>query len=447
MDEEQIQSRVISAPSSGEAVPSDSPSLTSSQLHEVSEAATTEVQVQVQEPDDDTADRNRQLRRRNNRRNRSLPVNVSVQEPSSADIRDDACIHDLDPRVLRINQLETGPELLSIDNRKSFLQQIDGIPGPMLYGFYTTPTLDVETTWTETHNASIQPNFQTEWVYNLNPGSKLDISYNVKNPDSPPLSLIIAQGEESLLEWIEYPSYPNTTLSWNIVYGSGRIEQEITNSDTYYIAVGNLNSKALEVQLNVTVKALLYNTSEAYFRCSVYDRVCSFSQMLLNKNAVILTSPGPEQVKNDDWYWYITLSYGPRWATFILALGILGVVTLILFKYCKLFQRSRGREAEDDNEEPLLSPKDDDLSSWGSSYDSASNDEEFEEGMQLKEGENTNNPRNLCVICFDSPRDCFFLPCGHCASCFTCGSRIAEEMGICPICRRRMKKVRKIFSV
>lgn len=26
-------------------------------------------------------------------------------------------------------------------------------------------------------------------------------------------------GSESLEDWIDHPSYPNTTLSWNIIYG------------------------------------------------------------------------------------------------------------------------------------------------------------------------------------------------------------------------------------
>lgn len=77
---------------------------------------------------------------------------------------------------------------------------------------------------------------------------------------------------------------------------------------------------------------------------------------------------------------------------------------------------------------PLLSRKDDDLLSWGSSYDSLSHDEEEVDewlavasldGKPLKE----DNLRRLCVMCFDAPRDCFFLPCGHCAACFACGTR------------------------
>lgn len=80
---------------------------------------------------------------------------------------------------------------------------------------------------------------------------------------------------------------------------------------------------------------------------------------------------------------------------------------------------------------PLISRKDDDLSSWGSSYDSLPQDEEdldfltggSIDGKLLGDGETSNNTRRLCAICFDAPRDCFFLPCGHCVACFACGTR------------------------
>ena len=29
----------------------------------------------------------------------------------------------------------------------------------------------------------------------------------------------------------------------------------------------------------------------------------------------------------------------------------------------------------------------------------------------------------LCVICYDEQRDCFFVPCGHCATCYVCAQR------------------------
>lgn len=29
----------------------------------------------------------------------------------------------------------------------------------------------------------------------------------------------------------------------------------------------------------------------------------------------------------------------------------------------------------------------------------------------------------LCVICYDQLRNCFFVPCGHCATCYSCAQR------------------------
>ncbi|KAG2673146.1 hypothetical protein I3760_13G075900 [Carya illinoinensis] len=284
-------------------------------------------------------------------------------------------------------------------------------PGPILYGFYKPPPLDIEIAWTETHMAFVPANLHKEWIYFLNKGSRVDILYNVKSTSPSPLSLVIAQGRESLIEWIEDPSYPNTTLSWNIISGSGKIQQKISKPSNYYIAVGNLHS---------------------------------------------------EEVEGTDVGWYVKLSFGPRWITYFLGSGIMTILILSAFRFSNTFQTTdenpTGFQAGELGTEqvPLLMHKDDDISSWGSSYDSVSQDDEDPEarlavngieGQQITEGESINNPRCLCVICFDAPRDCFFLPCGHCAACFTCGTRIAEEAGTCPICRRKMKKVRKIFSV
>jgi len=31
----------------------------------------------------------------------------------------------------------------------------------------------------------------------------------------------------------------------------------------------------------------------------------------------------------------------------------------------------------------------------------------------------------MCKICYDAPRSCFLIPCGHCFTCFTCARRYA----------------------
>ncbi|XP_071724254.1 E3 ubiquitin-protein ligase APD2-like [Rutidosis leptorrhynchoides] len=320
--------------------------------------------------------------------------------------------------------------------------------GPVLYGFYKAPALDVEISWNESHNT-----FVPEWVYYLNQGSKVDISYIVKSKNSLPLSLVIAQGKESLAEWIGDPSYPNTTLSWNIISGTGNIQQQISMPCNYYIAVGNLNSEEVEVELELRVKALVYDTRKAYHRCSLINHLCSLKLFLLGTNVAVLTSPGPPQYPIDE-NWYVKLSYGPRWIIYFVGTGVLTAIILLVLLLCNIYQNRRQQQGsggvETETGAPLLtSQKDDDLSSWGSSHEYNSQDED-DLLPSSKHGDhqaNDDNLRRLCAICWDAPRECFFLPCGHCVACFTCATRIADEEGICPVCRRKMKKVRKIFTV
>ncbi|XP_042481975.1 E3 ubiquitin-protein ligase APD2-like isoform X3 [Macadamia integrifolia] len=360
----------------------------------------------------------------------SYRVNISISDVTSTEMREDAWSFlvvlltfwffsasmtvimgfygsinlQLGPSYSRLVQVNT----IFVQNIK-VQEVVDSKPGPILYGFYKHPPLDVETTWSETRNISISPNDYKEWLYYLNEGSEINISYSVKSQSSSPLSLVIAKGKENLVEWCEDPSYPNTTLSWNIVHGDGVIQQKIFTSSDYYVAVGNMDS---------------------------------------------------EEAEATDENWYIKLSYGPRWIAYFVGSGGMTILILLTYKIYNKFQSTVEDETQHQSgdvrseREPLLSPKDD-LSSLGSSYDSVSHDEDLEEwfaensldSKPLKDGNNINNPPRLCAICFDSPRDCFFLPCGHLAACFTCGTRIAEEAGTCPICRRKMKKVRKIFTI
>ncbi|PON92250.1 hypothetical protein TorRG33x02_120690 [Trema orientale] len=157
-------------------------------------------------------------------------------------------------------------------------------PGPMLYGFYESPPLDVVTDWSETH-------------------------------------------------------------------------KEIIRSSSYYVAVGNLNSEDVEVQLNIRVRASLYNTSEAYYKCNLSPGSCSMKILFPEGNAAVLTYLGPEQARN----YFLGVNF--------------------------------------DEYEPYKP--------------------EFLE--------NPNLSKDMCLV----------LLC----------KTIAEADGTCPICRRTMKKVRKIFTV
>ncbi|KAH9623993.1 hypothetical protein KSS87_020710 [Heliosperma pusillum] len=276
---------------------------------------------------------------------------------------------------------------------------------PVLYGFYRVPPLDIAQTWSETLYASVKPE-----------------SHGV--------------GVEEMAEWIEDPSYPDVTLSWNVVHGNGTIVQDISKSNDYYVAVGNLNSENVKVELQLSVKSSMYDTTNSYFKCNLTRGSCNLKIPFPSGIAAVLTTPGTQRGGDKV---YVKLSYEPRWLTYFLGIAIM----LWVFNYLKGLRRSDGDNGEilsaDTGPEraPLLSHKDEDLSSLGSSYDSGSqNDDEAQEYLEdgLLEGRPAGESgkkyhSRQCVICFDASKDCFFIPCGHCASCFACGTRIAEDAG------------------
>ncbi|PNY05222.1 protein aberrant pollen development 1 [Trifolium pratense] len=313
------------------------------------------------------------------------------------------------------------------------VENLQANPGLVLYGTYQYPSLD-------------------EWKLYLNRGSEVNISYSLSS-ESSSVYLVIAEGAESLSEWMADPTYPNTTLSWNMIHGTGMITQEIFRSSSYYVALGNLEGEEVEVELNLTVKAILHNTTNAYYKCALTSSPCGLNIFFPYGNTAVLNTSNEE--------WYVKLSYGPRWLTYIFGIGGLTMIMFWAFNVLTKLQSAHDDRVESRSEGPgpdqasLLSRKYDDRSSWGSSYDSLPEDEEdldflaggSTDGKCLGDGETSNNTRRLCAICFDAPRDCFFLPCGHCVACYECGTRIVEAAGTCPVCRRNMKKVRKIFTV
>ncbi|KAI3474211.1 hypothetical protein Pfo_028999 [Paulownia fortunei] len=325
---------------------------------------------------------------------------------------------------------------------------LDAAKGSMLYGFYKNPPLDVMITWSETHKITLPASTHKEWIYYLNEGSQINISYSVDSQVR----------NTGLAEWLKDPSYPNIALSWNIIHGNGSIQKDVYESSTYYIAV----------HLNTRIKAFLYSTTDSYYKCTPAEGPCAFQLFLSSGNAAVLTSPGrmPGMVGGD---WYVKLSYGPRWVTYLVGTVLqISVILLNSFMYrwndfflllinyfLNHFRRTEQDTPRDqlgDNgseRNSLLSHKDDDIPSWGSSYASVSEDEEYVEDAQAGVGQggkpvkDEEYRRRLCAICFDAPKDCFFLPCGHCVACFGCATRIVETSGTCPICRRCTKKGEK----
>ena len=58
------------------------------------------------------------------------------------------------------------------------------------------------------------------------------------------------------------------------------------------------------------------------------------------------------------------------------------------------------------------------------------------------EGGGAEEEENVCVVCFDSKVDCVLLECGHAVVCLACSGGLKGE---CPMCRRPITRIVKLF--
>nr|AAC27171.1 hypothetical protein [Arabidopsis thaliana] len=96
--------------------------------------------------------------------------------------------------------------------------------------------------------------------------------------------------------------------------GSGMIQLDISKSKGYYLTVANLKRKDIEVELDIDVKAVLYDTKQSSYNCSFSNGECSFkmNERYPVENYAVVTSPALGQGVSIDDEWYIELSYQPR---------------------------------------------------------------------------------------------------------------------------------------
>ena len=51
-----------------------------------------------------------------------------------------------------------------------------------------------------------------------------------------------------------------------------------------------------------------------------------------------------------------------------------------------------------------------------------------------------------CVVCFDSKNTHLCVPCGHQCFCKGCGNKINDLGNKCPICRKKVKQIIKVYT-
>lgn len=334
-------------------------------------------------------------------------------------------------RLLRANRLFV--QGISIQNREP-------APGPILYGFQNQPSLDDEKEWTVDHRVTLPSFYHKEWSFWLNKRSKLKLEYNAISTSS--LFLVITQGKDNYMKWIQDTGNPDWCLLWRPVHGHGHITFETTEDDDYYIGIANLHQTSMEMVLKIEIKAKVYETAEAAFWCPLDAKPCTIALSLKGSEVGLLTTPDKPQEDVD--VWYMTVSYNTRWATYIIIYGALGLILLSIYS-C---QKKSKRRAKFYSEIAPMSLQTGAAAYFGAAPTVGNSCPYDEPNINSSEADRVRveiPEENLCTICFEEQKNSFFQPCGHCATCYNCGLRIKEMSPECPICRQPIQEIGKIY--
>lgn len=318
--------------------------------------------------------------------------------------------------------------------------------GAIIYGFSEKPELSKEANWSASNYLMVGSYGRKGYSLWLNKGSRISIRWATQTSRLDKIEVIIIKGErkrETLL--------PQLTVSFDSLFLNEPVigkeaEYLIEEDDKYYLGVINSNPRSVIMTFGLNVTSKVYDVAKASNVCSTLNGSCRLKLFFPDSRYVIVSTPDNGDIAG----WYIELSFVARVITYIAILGFFIITILIVLKYLGAFDSETPvvdtappeipwRSTETD---PILPEKPVRLT-YGTT---AEEDDDDAESGSSSSSEDLYDAK-LCVICYDDQRNCFFVPCGHCATCYDCAQRIMEEDNkMCPICRRLIHKVRRLFS-
>ncbi|XP_043712530.1 E3 ubiquitin-protein ligase APD1-like isoform X2 [Telopea speciosissima] len=338
--------------------------------------------------------------------------------------------------------MEPGPSSSRLLTANSiFVDQIQVIDsakkGAVLHGFVEKPELSLETNWNVSKYLVLGSYHQQGFSLWLNKGSRIHIRWEVSIGNSSDLLVVLTKGEQTLKR-----SLPGSSSSLALSYptnGNGQAEYIIEEDDSYSIHLVSMNPRSIIMLLSVNVSSKMYDVTKAASKCSAINGLCRLKLQFPHMKFVVLTTPNNGDLSG----WSIEISFVTRLVTYVAILGLSAIFICLILKYLgacdgEEYVNSTVEEVPVTETNPLLQEKRIQID-----YGTSDEDPDSRAGSSsedLYDGK-------ICVICYDEQRNCFFVPCGHCATCYECAQRIIEgENKVCPICRRFIHKVRRLFT-
>ncbi|XP_050265861.1 E3 ubiquitin-protein ligase APD2-like isoform X1 [Quercus robur] len=325
-----------------------------------------------------------------------------------------------------------------------FVEQVevrdDDKRGVFLYAFSEKPELSYQTNWSVSDYVIVRSYSRKGFSFWLNKGSTIHMRWEAPTSTLNQLEVVMTKGERDLQTLLPEVTDSTDFLALHEPISGKEVKYTIEEDDKYYIGVINSNRRSIIMSVAINVSATMYDTTKAKSKCSTETGSCRLRLEFPNTHYVILTTPNHGNLAG----WYIELSFIARVVTYIAILGFIVIVVFLILKYLGACEGENTIIDTEVTEVRQVTETDPIMPAKPIPYTYGTGEEDDDSGDSSSSEELYD--AKLCVICYDEQRNCFFVPCGHCATCYDCAQRIMEgENKVCPICRRLIHKLRRLF--
>ncbi|KAF7830570.1 zf-C3HC4_3 domain-containing protein [Senna tora] len=298
-----------------------------------------------------------------------------------------------------------------------------------VYAFNEKPELSVQANWSASDFLVVAAYSRRGFSLWLNKGSTIRVRLEAPSTTLNQIEGFVIKGET---KFENLHSKQKNTISRETIYGK-EAEYIIEEEDRYYIGVLNMNDRNIILTMDVNVSAMVYDISKAKNMCSTTKGSCRLRLLFPNTHYLTLMTTNNGDLKD----WSIGISFVVRLVTFMALLGFIIAIICLILKYlgaCNgqhhqntsvitdTYQINNAVATQEATEtEPILQVKTNRVT-YGTNEEE---DDDDDSGASSSSSEELYDEK-LCIICYDEQRNCFFIPCGHCATCYDCAQRIME---------------------